>query len=59
LIGAPPELIPEVQQSLDPSDIQREEWLDEGIAYQFKLYNKFLFIFKSHNFPFLDVVIHG
>jgi hypothetical protein len=39
LIGIPPELIPAVQQSLNPADIQREEWLDEGIAYQFKLYD--------------------
>jgi hypothetical protein len=38
LIGIPPELIPAVQQSLNPADIQREEWIDEGIAYQFKLY---------------------
>ncbi len=52
LIGVPPELIPAIQQSLDPFDIQREEWLDEGIAYQFKLYDKFLLLFMSGNFPF-------
>jgi len=37
LIGAPPELISAVHANLNPLDIQREEWLDEGIAYQFKL----------------------
>jgi hypothetical protein len=59
LIGAPPELIPAVQQSLGLSDIQREEWLDEGIVYQFKLYEKFLLLLHSFHFLFPDVVLYG
>jgi hypothetical protein len=42
LIGAPPELIPEVQRILGISDIQREEWVYSGTAYQFKMYVIFL-----------------
>lgn len=46
LIGAPPELITPVQESLDPDDIQREEWYEEGIAYQFKLQVQLLYLLK-------------
>jgi len=38
LIGAPPELISAVQQTIGTSEIQREEWVYSGKAYQFKLY---------------------
>ncbi len=38
LIGAPPELIPEVHQAIGTSEIQREEWVYNQNAYQFKLY---------------------
>ncbi|CAF0936190.1 unnamed protein product [Adineta steineri] len=38
LIGAPPELIPAVQQILGTGAIQREEWVYSQTAYQFKLH---------------------
>ncbi len=43
LICAPKELIPVVQQTLGLANIQREEWRDGGLAYQFKLYEKYSF----------------
>jgi hypothetical protein len=38
LIGVPPELIPPVHQAIGTSEIQREEWIYNQNAYQFKLY---------------------
>ena len=37
LIGIPSELIPAIQQTLGPANIQKEEWRDGGAAYQIKL----------------------
>lgn len=37
LIGIPADLIPAVQRTLGPANIQKEEWRDGGAAYQFKL----------------------
>jgi hypothetical protein len=44
LIYTPPELIPGVRQALGEANIQREEWRDDGAAYQFKLYDTFHFL---------------
>jgi hypothetical protein len=45
LIGAPPELISAVQQTLGASSIQSEEWVYSRTAYQFKLYVSSFVIF--------------
>ncbi len=42
LIGAPSDLIPAVQKVFGQANIQREEWRDNGTAYQFKLYGLLL-----------------
>ncbi len=59
LICAPHELNSAVQRTLGPANIQGEEWRDNGLAYQFKLYDKFVNFFKLHHFSFVDVAIHG
>jgi hypothetical protein len=38
LISAPPELISSVPQAIGTNEIQREEWVYDQSAYQFKLY---------------------
>lgn len=38
LIGAPTEIIPAIQQTLGPANIQKEEWREGRAAYQIKLY---------------------
>jgi hypothetical protein len=38
LIGAPPELISSVHRAIGTNEIQREEWVYDQSAYQFKLY---------------------
>jgi hypothetical protein len=58
LIGAPPDLISAVQQTLGINEIQREEWIYAQTAYQFKLYVIF-FLLSSLQKVFADVVIHG
>ena len=59
MIGAPTELIEAVQQTLGQDSIQREEWRDDGAAYQFKLYNIFGFILILQSFLFVGTAIHG
>ena len=49
LIGAPPELISAVQQTIGSNEIQREEWIYDRTAYQFKLYVIFFLFFNLNN----------
>jgi hypothetical protein len=48
LIGAPPELISAVQQAIGVAEIQREEWIYNQTAYQFKMYETSFFSFHLH-----------
>jgi hypothetical protein len=50
LICGPHELIPAVQRTLGQANIQREEWRDNGLAYQFKLYDNFFSSFPTLQF---------
>ena len=53
LICAPHELNSAVQRTLGRANIQEEEWRDNGLAYQFKLYDKFvIYFFLSSSFFF-------
>lgn len=62
LIGVPSELIPSIQQTLGPANIQKEEWREGRAAYQIKLYEEFYFeerFFFISFVCFSDEVHHG